>query len=194
MVEKNIYDELGISAPGPNKPIGHSSSIGKTIIIIISGVVLFLVLIGLFLKLSENKGAKSQTTQDNTEINVEATKVKDFGVRFINKFYFYNRDSFINARREVEKMMTPSFLDIYKKIYYDTDFENLVLDSYLIIKVVADRVLYRKNLDNYQVKITGQITYENGKTGASITRAATWLLTIVDNQGELQVKDFDVFI
>jgi hypothetical protein len=91
-------------------------------------------------------------------------------------------------------MMTPSFLDIYKKIYYDTDFENLVLDSYLIIKVVADRVLYRKNLDNYQVKITGQITYENGKTGASITRAATWLLTIVDNQGELQVKDFDVFI
>lgn len=201
MDNKNIYADLDIgsgpsSKPGPKLPGGKGKDLTKFVLIAAGVFVFLLVMILIITMASGGQGTKNQskTSQSNPgEFDPKTEALKSFALRFITKFYWYNKDSFLDTRRELEQMMTSDCLEKYKRVYYEPEFENLILDSSIIVKFDADRVLSNTSSGSNLVKIMGYITYENGKTGNYIRTAATWMFNIVETDGQLQIKDFEIY-
>jgi hypothetical protein len=190
MVEKNYLDDLDVGDV-PTKKGGKLNNFGagKTIAIGMG----FLLVIGVIFTLVLGGGNSKTEAVKNlplTEANAEITQTKSFAAQFLDKFYWYNRDSFLDIRTELEKMMTTSFLEKYKRVYYDSDFEQEVIDSNLIMSPTYDAILYKKDTAGSFVRILGDIKYTNGRTGAERTRVSTWTLKIVNEDGQYKVDDF----
>jgi hypothetical protein len=192
---KNIYEDLDIN-PEQNKNMSSKPGLPniKGFLPLIVIVIVILIAFTAVLSIKPQSGDKNQVAAGTDENDMEMVEAKSFSKRFLAKFYWYNQDSYVDVRRDAEKMMTSGFLEKYKKIYYDSEFENLVLDSSLIVRTTADRILYKKGAANYQVKITGFITYESTKSGAEINAPATWIMSLVKNENELQVDDLTILL
>lgn len=192
---KNIYEDLDIN-PEQNKQMGSGPGMPniKGFLPLIVIVIVILIAFTAVLSIKPQSGDKNQAAAGTDENDMEMVEAKSFSKRFLAKFYWYNQDSYVDVRRDAEKMMTSAFLEKYKKIYYDSEFENLVLDSSLLVRTTADRILYKKGTANYQVKITGFITYESTKSGAEINAPATWIMSLVKNENELQVDDLTILL
>ena len=190
---KSLYDDLDMN---PEQHKGTNSGPGlpnvKGFLPLITILIVVLIAFAAVLSIKPQTADKDQAAAGTDENDTEMAEVKSFAKRFIIKYYWYNQDSYKDVRREAEKMMTSGFLEKFKVKYYDSEFENLILDSYLVIHSTFDRILYKKSPNYYQVKITGLINYECTQTGASNDAAATWILTLVKNENELQVDDLTI--
>jgi hypothetical protein len=189
--EKNMYHNFNVdddilNSNKPKRPAGN-----KVVFIVIAAALLVCCIAILFLMTrKETSASASGISSDSADAQVNI--VKNFGLKFLDKFYWYNRDSYLDMRSELEKMMTVTCLEKYKRKYYDTSFENTILESYLIISSSYDRVLYRKNANIMEVKVVGDIIYENGLTGAHTKRPATWTLKIVNENDVYMIEAFEI--
>jgi|GEM_PF-1908738 len=194
-VNKNIYDDMDLGdvpkASGPKLP-----AVGAGKFIAIGAGFLIVVVIIVFFIISGNSGASQRIAAAKnlpiTETDSEVNTVKAFAAKFLDKFYWYNRDSYLDIRKDLEKMMTVNFLEKYKVKYYDNAFEQDIIDADLIISPTYDAIMYKKDGDKTYVRNLGDIKYENGRTGASRTRVSTWTLTIVNQDGQNLVDDFKI--
>ena len=195
MVEKNYLDDLDVGDVPKTKgtKIGNFGA-GKTIAIGMGFLAVIAIFLTLILGGGNNKTSAAAKNLPVTESNAEVTQVKSFAAQFLDKFYWYNRDSFLDIRAELEKMMTTSFLEKYKQIYYDAQFEQDITDSNLIMSPTYDAIMYKKDSTNVYARVAGDIKYTNGRTGAERKRVSTWTLKIVNEDGQYKVDDFKIDI
>lgn len=191
----HFIDDLNIETP--KKPVsgGPGGKTGKKLIIIAIGIVFVFTVFAAIIAVIVGGGSKKQAdtnTNVNTDIDNEASKAKSIAEIFITKFYNYNKLTYLDQRLELEKMMTTEFLDTYKKVFYDTNFEKQVLDSYLTMSISYDRFLFKKTTNGYQVKVTGYIKYINSKREpyTTVSEPGTWLIDLVNINGDYFVNDF----
>jgi hypothetical protein len=193
MVNKNIYDDLDVGdVPKASKVKFSNMGAGKFVAIGIG----FLMVVAIILVLALRGGSSAAATKNLpiTESNSEVATAKSFAGQFLDKFYWYNRDSYITIRAELEKMMTTSFLEKYKQVYYDNQFEQDIIDSNLIISPTYDAIMYKKDASGTYARILGDIKYTNGRNGAERTRVSTWILKIINEDGQYKVDDFIIEI
>jgi hypothetical protein len=196
-IDKNIYDQMDLGdvpkASGPKLP---AVGFGK-FIAIAAGFLVVVVIIAFFI-FSGNSGTSQRIEAAKNlpiaETDSEVNTVKTFAAKFLDKFYWYNRDSYMDIRKDLEKMMTTNLLEKYKIKYYDNAFEQDIIDADLIISPTYDAIMYKKDGDKTYVRILGDIKYEDGRTGASRTRVSTWTLTIVNQDGQNLVDDFKIAV
>lgn len=191
-MNKNIYDDLDVGDVQKAGAIKMAGGAGKFIAI---GLV-FLLIVALIIALifSGNSRTAAAKNLPVTESNSEVTAVKAFASNFLDHFYWYNRDSYLDIRQELEKMMTTNFLEKYKQIYYDNAFEQDIIDSNLIISPTYDAIMYKSDVGGTWARVLGDIKYENGRTGASRKRVSTWTLKVVKEDGRYLVDDFVIEI
>src|ERR1035437_7638835 len=148
MVEKNrnIYDDLDVGdAPKKGGIKLIPGSAGKFIVI---GIVFLIVIALIFVFIFNTGSNKPSTAVKNLPIiesDSEVSAVKSFAIQFLDKYYWYNRDSFLEVRADLEKMMTSDFLVKFKPLYHDNNYEQLIIDSNLIMNYKYDYIVYQKN-------------------------------------------------
>jgi uncharacterized membrane protein len=199
MVDKNIYDDLEVGEV-PKQKMGFGGlNAGRFVIVgIVALMFIAVILVLIFGGANTTKRTEAAKNLPVTETNSEVIAVKAFAAGFLDKFYWYNRDSFLEVRAQLEKMMTTNFLEKFKQVYYDNQFEQDIADGSLIISPTYDAIMYSVNpprmpLGTY-ARVLGDIKYENGRTGAARKRVSTWTLKIVSEDGQYLVDDFVIEI
>jgi hypothetical protein len=192
---KSIYDDLEVGDVPKKGGAGFSGGSYKILVIVMIGILLVGLLLILIFSNNTAQRAAAAKNLPVTETNSEVTAVKAFAIKFLDKFYWYNRDSFLDVRHDLEKMMTTNFLEKYKQIYYDNAFEQDIIDSNLIISPTYDAIMYKKDDSGTYARVLGDIKYTDGRTGAERKRVSTWTLKIVPSEdGQYQVDDYVIEI
>src|ERR1035437_10688494 len=192
MVEKNrnIYDDLDVGdAPKKGGIKLIPGSAGKFIVI---GIIFLIVIALIFVFIFNTGSNKPSTAVKNLPIiesDSEVSAVKSFAIQFLDKYYWYNRDSFLEVRADLEKMMTTDFLIKFKPMYHDNKLEQLITDSNLIMSYKYDAIMYTKDATGTYARVVGDVIYTNGLTGGSTSTSDVWTLKIVNEDDQYKVAD-----
>lgn len=187
--KNNIYDEIDlVDVPKTSGKKFGPGGTGKYIAIGIGFLLIIVLLLALIFK-GPGKVDNAKNTaigQPDNEVNA----VKNFAIDYMNKFYWLNRDSYLDIRNELEKLMTVTCLQKYKAKFYDQQFQQDVIDGTVIVSPTYNAVMYKKDTAGAYVRILGDIKLVNGMTGAETKIVNTWTLKIINEEGRYLVEDF----
>jgi hypothetical protein len=187
---RNFYDDLDVGDVPKAKGVKFSSGGSSKFVII--GIIFLIVIALIFVFIFNTGNSKTSTAVKNlpiAESDSEVSAVKSFAIQFLDKFYWYNRDTFLEVREDLEKMMTTDFLIKFKPMYHDNKLEQLITDSNLIMSYKYDAIMYKKDATGTYARVVGDVIYTNGLTGGSTSTSDVWTLKIVNEDDQYKVAD-----